>query len=571
MQADFSLDYDVLTVERPQKLYMMARFVAGDAPGERGRRPLNLSLVIDRSGSMAGDKIDYTKQAAQFLVQHLSNKDTLSIVLYNDKVETLVAPEVISNKDMVTQLIERIRVRGTTNLSGGWLEGCRHVKASLRDNTLNRVLLMSDGLANRGVTDMNTLVTMARQKREEGVSTTTMGLGNDFNEDLMIEMASAGGGAFYFIESPEVAPIIFQEELSGLLNVVGQNLTITMLPTDHISMINQLNAYPVHTTGNTTAFSLGDIFANEEKTLVLEMSVPALDTLGEIQIATLIFDYDEIDGANTRHQRKEVAVMVNVQPQQEPVPIPDPQVTHSVLLLKAAQARQNAVKAADRGNYQEATEFLRSVADEMESVDLEKVPELKEEHDALLEQANRLKQGAAAYDQYSRKTMSTQAFYTMTNRHDDTVMLRMREGAREGQIDQPAQVEDQDKPTAKDENHITMSTPVPKIEDEEDPTVKRQPGVPPTQVRWKNAVFALTGDLMRIGRSSHNEIVINERGVSRFHGQIRREGDKLLLEDLGSTNGTRINGKVLVEAFELSVGDIVHLCDEKLVFIDGKA
>jgi Ca-activated chloride channel family protein len=117
MRADFSLDYDVLTVERPQKLYLMARFEAGEGPNDALRRPLNLSLVIDRSGSMAGDKIDYTKQAAQFLVQHLGANDIFSIVLYNDKVETLVPPERLSNKDAVVQMLESMRVRGTTSTS----------------------------------------------------------------------------------------------------------------------------------------------------------------------------------------------------------------------------------------------------------------------------------------------------------------------------------------------------------------------------------------------------------------------------------------------------------------------
>src|SRR5262249_42508132 len=146
--ADFSLDYDVLTVERPQKLYLMARFASGISTGER-RRPLNISLVIDRSGSMAGAKIDYTRQAAQFLVQHLGAQDVFSVVLYNDRVETLLQPEIVANKDALIHRLEQIRVHGTTNLSGGWLEGCRHVSHRLSKDMLNRVILISDGLANR--------------------------------------------------------------------------------------------------------------------------------------------------------------------------------------------------------------------------------------------------------------------------------------------------------------------------------------------------------------------------------------------------------------------------------------
>ena len=119
MRADFVLDYDVLTVQQPHKLYLIARLTTGAAPTDHGRRPLNLSLVIDHSGSMAGDKLDYTKQAAQFLVQNLSSRDILSIVLYNNRVDTLLAPAPVQHKDTINQRIEEIRAGGTTNLSGG--------------------------------------------------------------------------------------------------------------------------------------------------------------------------------------------------------------------------------------------------------------------------------------------------------------------------------------------------------------------------------------------------------------------------------------------------------------------
>jgi Ca-activated chloride channel homolog len=553
MRADFSLEYDVLTVEHPQKLFLMARFEAGEGLSDALRRPLNLSLVIDRSGSMAGDKIDYTKQAAQFLVQHLGSRDTFSIVLYNDKVETLLPPEIVSNKDSLVQLIDKIRVRGTTNLSGGWLEGCQHVAKNLSQQSLNRVILMTDGLANRGITDKDTLISMAGQKRREEVSTTTMGLGKDFNEDLMMEMANAAGGAFYFIESPEVTPSIFQEELSGLLSVVGQNLTISVIPTGHVSTLRQLNAYSVDLDGKQTVFRLGDIFANEVKTLVLELSIPAMEQLGEQQIATLRFEYDEVIQGTTKHHIQESAVMVNIKSKSDPLPQPNPDVTHSVLLLQAAQARQEAVKAADKGNYNHASTVLRNMAEKIDSSVVES-KELKEEKDALLEQAQKMERGAETYNEYSRKTMSTQAFYTMTNRHDDTVMLRFREQQRKGEANKQKETSE----------YIVAAT------DDKDKEVAKKQGIHPTHLTWNKQRFDLKGDIIRLGRSSHNEIVINQQGVSRFHAQIRHIDNKFIFEDLNSTNGSIFEGELIAKPHELSVGDIVYLCDEKLIFNDDE-
>lgn len=543
MRADFTLDYDVLTVERPQKLYLLARlFAAGDS-SQGYRRPLNLSLVIDRSGSMAGAKIDFTRQAAQFLVQHLSPRDILSIVLYNDQIETLLPPESVSNKDRIRQLLDRITVRGTTNMSGGWLEGCMHLSENLTDDRLSRVILMTDGLANRGITETDRLVSMARQKLGEGITTTTMGLGEDFNEDLLMAMAAAGGGAFYFIDSPEVAPSIFNEELRGLLSVVGQNLVITLTPGPDVSFAQQLNAYPESKTEQVYQYRLGDIIAEELKTLVLEISVPALQSLGLRKIATLRFDYDEITGGQSRHHVSEMDVMVNVRTPDEPSPLPDPEVSETVFLLRAASARREAVHAADRGDYDKAVELLREVADDMAQSAVQN-KRLNEERQALLAQAERLTDGDRNFDRYSRKTMYTQALYTMTDRHDATVMLRMREQERR-----------------------TIETKSTGSQAAGDPNaVKPQPGVTPTHLSWNGQLYELKGELIRLGRSSHNEIVIHHESVSRFHAQIRRDGDRLFLEDVGSTNGTLVNGKTLDAAHELQVGDEAQLSGEKLIF-----
>src|SRR5581483_3554447 len=137
----------------------------------------------------------------QFLMQHLGAQDRFSLVTYDQKVAVHIAPTSVIHKDNLSSSIETITSGGTTNLSGGWLQGCQ---------------LVAEGLADEGVTDSNRLVAMARQKREEGVTTTTMGVGMDFNEDLLTRMANEGGGAFYFIDNPDQAPKIFAEELNDL-------------------------------------------------------------------------------------------------------------------------------------------------------------------------------------------------------------------------------------------------------------------------------------------------------------------------------------------------------------------
>ncbi|MEQ8673026.1 MAG: FHA domain-containing protein [Aggregatilineales bacterium] len=550
MQADYILDYDTVAMGEQRKLYLLTHVTAPHATGETQRRPLNLSLVIDRSGSMAGDKLDYTRQSAQFLVQNLTARDILSIVLYNDTVETLLQPELVKRKDIITQRIASIKASGTTNLSGGWLAGCNLVAENLSPDYVNRTILMSDGLANRGVTSSTQIIGMTRQKYEEqGISTTTMGLGKDFNEDLLMAMANAGGGAFYFIESPEVAPLIFSEELQGLLNVVGQNLTISLENLGHITHINQLNAYAMTSDGNTSSFRLGDVFGDEVKALLLEITLPAFDEVGHYHIATLSFEYDELlPSGGVNHHRWEKPVMLNVVSGMMKQ-LANPQVQQPMLLLKAAQARKWAVNSADKGEYNTAAKILRGVAEAIDQSGLQD-DSLREEHTALLEQASEIELGASRYNEYSRKMMATQAFYTMTSRHEDTVMLRVREHKRNPQ-------DTSEEPAVLDVKRSEIK-------------VERVIGYPPTQVTWNEKIFELKGDLIRIGRSHHNEIVIAAKGVSRFHCQIKRDGTKLLIEDLGSTNGTIIAGNPIKGERELNIGDVIYLCDEKLIFHDGE-
>jgi hypothetical protein len=145
--------------------------------------------------------------------------------------------------------------------------------------------------------------------------------------------------------------------------------------------------------------------------------------------------------------------------------------------------------------------------------------------------------GSDSYDAHSRKMMSTQAIYTMTDRHSATQALRVRELQRLMQ-----------------EYEQGKSQP------------QKKDGPPPTAVVWNGQTFQLDGDLIRIGRAEQNEITIDAKGVSRFHCQIRREDGKFIIEDLSSTNGTLVDGQLLREPYTLSTGDEVMICNEKLVF-----
>ncbi len=529
MRADFVLDYNLIAIERARHVYLMARIQAEAAPECADRHPLNLSVVLDRSGSMQGDKLAYVKQAAQFLVQRLGAVDRISIVTYDSEVNVDVPSQPVIEKDRINQTIERLSAGHLTNLSGGWLQGCQLVVANMAEGQINRVLLLTDGLANRGVTDPVKLAAMARQRRAEGITTTTMGVGMDFNEDLLTRMAAEGGGAFYFIDNPDLTAEIFEEELRGLLSVIGQNLVITLTLSSDVRMVRQMNAYPAANVEHGVAFRLGDLFSDELKTLVLELSIPALKDLGRVEVAHLRFEYDELLDEGVEHRVIEVPVWVNVaQATDVEGQLPNRDVTKMALLLEAARAREDAIKEADRGHFEEASQILTGTADRIRSSGIQDA-ELNTQHDMLREEAVDMDLGRQRYTEYERKSSMTKSF-TSSTRPLDT----MGTVALHGRLKQSRNA------------------------------IERK-GETPVKIVWRNGSLDLT-DKVEIGRADDNDIVIVDPAVSSYHCAIIKQDDDFFLHDLNSTNGTFANGGRVSGHFRLTVGDVLTVGSQLFMF-----
>jgi Ca-activated chloride channel homolog len=218
--------------------------VEADEPPRRDRLPLNLSLVLDRSGSMHGGKLEAARSAAAQLVRRLAPEDMVSVVAYDDEVRTIAMPATGTAQVDLPRRIEDIETGGSTNLSGGWLRGHELVRENLLERGVNRVILLTDGQANAGLTDPQQLTGLAAQGRQTGVTTTTVGFGADYDEKLLRAMADAGGGNTYYIEERDQATAIFADELQGLLSLGAQNVAIRVEPAAAAQLAAVHHDYP---------------------------------------------------------------------------------------------------------------------------------------------------------------------------------------------------------------------------------------------------------------------------------------------------------------------------------------
>src|SRR4051812_9126595 len=270
--------------------------IAPDIARRDSRAPLNLALILDRSGSMQGDKLRYVQQAACHVLDMLDQRDRIAVVAYDDQV-TLIAPSQLvsaQTREELKRKINDLRPGGWTDLSGGWLEGCREVAERLTSDGVHRALLLTDGLANRGIIDIEELTHHARELRRRGVATSTFGVGLDFNEQLLEALAEQGGGHFYYIERPDHIPDVFRRELGELLTVVAREafLSITIPSGVTVELLGDL---PHERNGARLRIFLGDLCAGERRALYTRVLTPP-DALGTSVVLRGELGYADLDG-----------------------------------------------------------------------------------------------------------------------------------------------------------------------------------------------------------------------------------------------------------------------------------
>jgi Ca-activated chloride channel family protein len=417
INTSYDFDQAILPTGSSLKTNILLRFRANIA--ESPRRDLNLSLVIDRSGSMAGGALHHALKAAESVVDQLESNDILSVVVYDDAVDTVIPPQAVTDKSALKTSIRRVRAGGITNLSGGWLQGCEYVKSQLDPQKINRVLLLTDGHANMGIQDPKVLTATSGKKAEEGITTTTLGFDQGFNEDLLIGMARAANGNFYFIQSIDEATEVFSIELDSLRAVVGQNLKVTLELADGVSLVDTLSLATVsQNVAGQTVISLGELYEGEDKLLGLSLEIAAA-AIGDLPVMKLHYSADVIQDELIQSVSGTADVIAKVGTVEESAIASSSHIILELSRLTIAKAKEIALNLAEHGKHEEAEQVLRELIQELRDKGLNENFEIAEEIDQLEYFASRIAQKALG--NAGRKELRDQSYQTMNRNRSDLV------------------------------------------------------------------------------------------------------------------------------------------------------
>jgi Ca-activated chloride channel family protein len=272
--------------------YALVEITAPPAMAEATRPRVNVAFVLDRSGSMGGrNKIGLAKEALREGIERLAPTDRFSVVVYDNQVD-VVSPGRTADADAKRDALRRLQAiepRGNTNLGEGWLRGAEQVATALDPEAVNRVLLLTDGLANEGMTDPAELERHAAGLRTRGVSTSTFGLGEDFDERLLGAMADAGGGSFRFIGAPEEIPALIGSEVGELLEVTAKDVELRISGPDGLR-VGCLSPYPLEPTSRGSILHVGDLVADQAVRFVLALGFPLGEVGREVGVELAVAD-----------------------------------------------------------------------------------------------------------------------------------------------------------------------------------------------------------------------------------------------------------------------------------------
>ncbi|NQU25384.1 MAG: VWA domain-containing protein [Candidatus Nealsonbacteria bacterium] len=307
VKLDVSMAQPTLLAEKKQTTFVKVGLTGFKMSSTADRTPVNVSLVLDKSGSMSGTKIAKAKEAAIWAVRRLDSNDIVSVVVYDSTVRVLVPATKLTDKEAVCRKIREISSGGSTALFAGVSKGAAELRKFIDRNRVNRVILLSDGLANVGPQTPSALGELGSSLIKEGISVSTMGLGLGYNEDLMSQLAQRSDGNHIFIEKAEDLAKVFNFEFDHVLSVVAQEVSITINISPEIRPVRVLGR-EAEINGRQVIVKLNQLYSEQEKYVMLEVELPPSKAGKTRQIAQVDISYANMETKTTDRLSSTVSV-----------------------------------------------------------------------------------------------------------------------------------------------------------------------------------------------------------------------------------------------------------------------
>jgi Ca-activated chloride channel family protein len=283
------LDQSAIPAEGVSERYVVVEVSAPDDDSGT-RRPVHLAVVLDTSGSMSGrDKITMARMAARELVDELRPADSFALVGFSDSTRTYIhGTSADGDKAAWGRIIDGIDPSGGTNLYDGVATGFAELEA-MDGDAATRLVVLSDGMANVGVTDPDALRALAASHTAEGITLSALGLGLDFNEDLLAAMSDAGGGSYAFVDRPGELGELLHDELAAMTTIAGRQAVVDVAMSPGVDLVD-VYAPSAEIRGDGFRVFLGDVHAGERRKIVARVRVTAGAT-GTLPVSTAHLDY----------------------------------------------------------------------------------------------------------------------------------------------------------------------------------------------------------------------------------------------------------------------------------------
>jgi len=354
VQLTADLGHARLLAEQPGEVLARLRIGAGEA--QLGERPaLNLALVVDTSGSMDGDPIGDAREATKAILRMLRADDRVSVTIFHSQTEVVLESTTIGDADLEAVLarIDAIEARGTTDMAGGFQAAFNQVVSHRDGVRLDRIVMLGDGVPN----DPTNIVPLAQSCASYAIPVTAIGLGLEYDELLMGQIAQVSGGRFSHVEDPERVAGLFRDEVLRLDRTVARNAILQLQPGPGVEVVEVVGQQTPGGSGGLQ-LQIGDLAMGEQKEIVVRLTTPARRVGATIEVldAMLVFQ-DAVSEAGTL-RRSAYLGLRTTGAAAEVEESRNAEVHERATDLQAAQATAQAIQMYRAGNVEAAAALL---------------------------------------------------------------------------------------------------------------------------------------------------------------------------------------------------------------------